>query len=263
MNTISQACVNNNDLPTKYAVYSGLYSSLIQYIDISSLILPERVCFGSDTVSIFSKSIADNGFLKPVFCDRTMKVTDGVKRVYAAKVIGLASVPYVITPTPLIFDDDILISALLNDSPDFFDMADILHKLTSLHLYTQENIAILLGKSQSFISNKLRLLRFTASERSKITAARLTERHCRALLSIRSEEDRTSALDSIISLGLNVSSAENYISQLYSDKRKSRQRIFENELHHLISSYSNSFSSVNVYRDVYEGRTEYRITVQS
>ena len=80
--------------------------------------------------------------------------------------------------------------------------------------YTQESVAKKLGKSQSAISNKLRLLTLGAEVISKISELGLTERHARALLRIPSREARMSALQFIGEKNLNVSQTDLYVDAL-------------------------------------------------
>ena len=92
--------------------------------------------------------------------------------------------------------------------------------------YTQEAVSKKLGKSQSAISNKLRLLKLGRDEISRISEAGLTERHARALLRLTTTEARTTALSHIIENNLNVYDTDTYIDSLLripekSDNRKS------------------------------------------
>ena len=90
-------------------VYSGLYRSIIQYIDICQLKLPRTERIGKQTLTAFSESIRENGFLRPVYISTDFNVCDGIKRIAAARTMGYFSVPFVYAPTPLVFEDDLII----------------------------------------------------------------------------------------------------------------------------------------------------------
>ena len=108
----------------------------------------------------------------------------------------------------------------------------------------QEEAAARLGKSQSSIANKLRLLRLGEEERHIITEAKLTERHARALLRLEKEEERLAALKVVAERGMNVAQTEHYIEQLLGTPDKPQKprrrvvvrdvRIFMNTIHHAV-----------------------------
>jgi ParB family chromosome partitioning protein len=83
---------------------------------------------------------------------------------------------------------------------------------------TQHDLAKKLGKQQSTIANKLRLLRLNDIVRAKIVRNKLTERHARALLKLRNEEDKLKALDIIIKNSLNVAESESLIEKMLEPK---------------------------------------------
>ena len=85
---------------------------------------------------------------------------------------------------------------------------------------SQEQAARMLGKSQSAIANKLRLLRHSPQVLTAIKQGNLTERHARALLRLGSEPAKLKAIDTIVSLGMSVSRTEQYIDNLLSDQGK-------------------------------------------
>ena len=82
----------------------------------------------------------------------------------------------------------------------------------------------MLGKSQSAIANKLRLLRHSPEVLSAIKRANLSERHARALLRLKSEPEKMSAIGVISSLGMSVSRAEQYIEKLLNPDQKNREK---------------------------------------
>ena len=85
---------------------------------------------------------------------------------------------------------------------------------------SQEQAAIMLGKSQSAVANKLRLLRHGDIVLSAIREAGLTERHARALLKLRSEEETLAAIGRIAKEGMSVARTEKYIETLLAEQEK-------------------------------------------
>ena len=85
---------------------------------------------------------------------------------------------------------------------------------------TQEDAAIRLGKKQSTISNKLRLLKLSENEMRIISENHLTERHARALLRINDSEKRMEILEKIVKGGLNVEKTEALIEKTLENEKE-------------------------------------------
>lgn len=116
---------------------------------------------------------------------------------------------------------------------NFFDEALAISKLIRHYGLTQEDAAQKLGRAQSTVANKLRLLRLTESERDLILSNKLTERHARSLLKLASPEDRMLILDKIINNNLNVERAETMIEgfigrQKERNSYKKRSKVYQN-----------------------------------
>ena len=107
-----------------------------------------------------------------------------------------------------------VIENLQRQNLDYFEEAEALATLVSDYHMGQDELCKRLGKAQSTLSNKLRLLRLSDEMRYKITRAGLSERHARALLSINDEVQRARALSIIIDRHLNVSESEALIEQM-------------------------------------------------
>lgn len=132
-----------------------------------------------------------------------------------------------------------LVDEIRNQQLSFFEEAQAILKLIEDCGLTQEEAAAKLGRVQSTIANKLRLLRLTPDERKKIMQYSLTERHARALLRIASREDRDIVLEKIIDEELNVEKTEQLIDDFIGGeirRQKSRKR-------------TNVFRSMTVFAD--------------
>lgn len=157
-------------------------------------------------------SVRTYGVIQPVTLrrrERGYELIAGERRLRAARKAGLLRIP------AIIIDCDDRSSALLalveneqRQDLHFFDEAEaIYHLLTQGHM-TQEQLAGALGKNQSTIANKLRLLRFGDSFRQRIREARLTERHARTLLKLNNAEDMDEVLSRVIENNLTVKETE-------------------------------------------------------
>lgn len=126
-----------------------------------------------------------------------------------------------------------LVENIQRQDVSFFDEATAIEKLISYYGLTQEEAAQKLGKAQSTIANKLRLLRLTKTEREIISKFNLTERHARALLRLGSADDRLIILEKIGKYSLNVERTEALIDDFIGNRKeqhsyKKRSQVFQN-----------------------------------
>ena len=101
---------------------------------------------------------------------------------------------------------------------DSFEEAAAIARLISRYSLSQEQAAEKLGKSQSAVANKLRLLRLTEPVREGLRRGGLTERHARALLRLPDEAAQLAALAAITARGMNVAQTEGYVERLLAEK---------------------------------------------
>jgi len=165
-----------------------------------------------------SESIAKYGVLQPLSVRRLgrgYELLSGERRMRAAMLAGLKEVPCVImdvnTRESAVL---MLVENLLRRDLDFIEEARGLSRLVSMYGYSQEEVARFVGLSQSAVANKIRLLKMPTELLLIIREAGLTERHARALLRLKTEEDIITALESIIKLDLTVAKTEAYIDDL-------------------------------------------------
>ena len=95
-----------------------------------------------------------------------------------------------------------------------FDEAKSIATMMKMRNLTQGEVAKMLGVSQSYVANKLRLLKLDESMRERIIKADLSQRHARAILRLKSDEDRSKALDKICERGLSVAESEALVDML-------------------------------------------------
>ncbi len=172
-----------------------------------------RKVFNEDELSALSRSIAENGILQPLTVRKAsqseFELIAGERRLRAAILAGMKRVPCIIVKCS---DKESAVYALLENLQradlGIFEEARGISRLIRRYGLTQEQAAEKLGKTQSTIANKLRLLKLSGEEQEWIENAGLTERHARALLRIDDEDIRREVLSKIISDNLNVSQTE-------------------------------------------------------
>lgn len=185
--------------------------------------------FNIHELQSLAESIRQNGIIQPVTVrldsDGYYELISGERRLRASKMIGLARLPCIVMEAN---DEKSATFALLENLQrqdlSFFEEATAIDRLMRDYALTQEQIAIALGKTQSSVSNKLRLLRLKPDIRAMIAEHDLTERHARALLRINDEDKRRKALKKIIEKQMNVRQTEDFINALLTIKPKKRKK---------------------------------------
>ena len=113
---------------------------------------------------------------------------------------------------------------------NMFDEARSLRTMMNMLGATQKEMAKRLGKSQSYIANKLRLLGLSPECERLVTESKLSERHARAVLRLSGEDERLSALKRAKERGFTVSETEAFVDFLYQGDVPSRIRSGERAL---------------------------------
>ncbi len=177
-----------------------------------------RTVFDEEDLRGLSESIRRNGLLQPLTVRRRedggYELIAGERRLRAARLAGLTRVPCIERRT----DDRRaallgLIENVQREDLNPFEEAEAIRRLMDEWGITQLEVAQRLGKAQSTVANKLRLLRLSPDLRRRILSAGLTERHARSLLRLE-EGDRADALNEMIARRMTASEAENYVDTL-------------------------------------------------
>ena len=183
--------------------------------------------FGNEALKSLSESIRENGIIQPICVRRKgalYEIISGERRTRAAKLAGLTEVPCIIMSVD---DEQAAILALIENIQrkdlSYFEEAMAIEKLISCYGLTQEEAASRLGKAQSTIANKLRLLRFTDVERRLLLTGNLSERQARALIRIEEPHLRISAIDKIVRNSLNLTQTEQLVNHILENVPKKKQ----------------------------------------
>lgn len=209
-----------------------------------------RKLFSQDALESLAESIRRYGVITPLTVRRVregFELVAGERRLRAAKLAGLDAVPcYIVS----VSNEDSGLMALLEnlqrEDLDFFEEAESLRRLTEDFGMTQQQAAQRIGKTQSAVANKLRLLRLVPEATRTVREGKLTERHARVLLRLAPERQETAARE-MVRQDMNVSRAEQYVDKLLTPKpRQSCKmvlrdvRIFCNSLRKNVQTLQNS-----------------------
>ena len=181
-----------------------------------------RKIFREEALDELADSIRQHGILQPLSVRRqgnSYELISGERRLRAAELAGVTDVPCIL----MSMDDKAsgfaaLVENLQRQDLDYIEEAMGIRSLLQQHSMSQEQAARLLGKSQSAVANKLRLLRHSDAVLDALRESGLTERHARALLKLRNEEETLSAIAQITKQNMSVARAEAYIDSLLTEK---------------------------------------------
>ena len=177
-----------------------------------------RKVFRPDALEELAESISQHGILQPLSVRRTdnyYELIAGERRLRAAALAGLTEIPCIV----MTMDEKesglaAMIENLQRQDLDFIEEARGIANLMDQWGMSQEQAAKVLGKSQSAIANKLRILRHSPEVLDALRAGCLTERHARALLKLHSEEKKLEIITTIRQTGSSVARTEAMIEQM-------------------------------------------------
>ena len=177
-----------------------------------------RKLFDDEGLEELSRSIKDYGILNPLSVrlrGSRYELVAGERRLRAARLAGLKEVPCILLDVNM--EDASLIALVENlqrRDLDFIEEANGINQLIRMFGMSQEEAARRIGKSQSAVANKLRLLRLPQDVLEGLRQNGLTERHGRALLRLPDSESQRAALLYIIDNGLTVAATDAYVDAL-------------------------------------------------
>lgn len=170
-------------------------------------------------------SIMEYGLMQPISVRQIgafdYELIAGERRLTACKSLGMTYIPAIVmkangTDSAILA----LVENIQRENLNYIEEAEAYCTLIDEHGLTQEQLADKLGKGQSTIANKIRILRLSPEIRKVLTDNSLTERHARALLRLPEERQRLRVLKIITERGLNVAKTEELIDRLLSNPER-------------------------------------------
>ena len=183
-----------------------------------------RRYFDEQALRELAESIRQHGVLQPLSVQRTAGgyvLVAGERRLRAAGMAGLTHVPCLLVRAS---DEDSAVLALIENLQrcdlHYLEEAQAIARLIAQYGLSQEEAARRLGRSQSAVANKLRLLRLSEGCAALLRQYGLTERHARAVLRLEGEERQLAALRKMGETGMNVAAAEAYVEELLHEAQR-------------------------------------------
>jgi ParB family chromosome partitioning protein len=178
--------------------------------------------FANHTLEELSTSIKAYGVIQPINVRRSGKegyeLISGERRLRASKLAGMEYIPAIVIE---VVEQDSAVLALIEnlqrEDLNFLEEAEGYYNLINDHGMTQEELAKKVGKKQSTIANKLRLLKLSDDIKKFILENGLTERHARALLKLPDDAIQQKVLKVVIKKSYNVKKTEELIEKMIND----------------------------------------------
>lgn len=200
---------------------------MYKFIEINSIVANEkqpRTHFENEKIQELAVSIQQNGLLQPVVVrpyQGKYQIVVGERRYRACKLAGLEEIPCLIQE----YDEEQTATVAIVENIQRENLSPIEEALAYQQLLdtqdiTQEQLAQKVGKKQSTIANKLRLLQLSITVQEAVKRKDITERHARALLKLDSTAKQNNMFREIVAKGLNVEQTEKRIQEQVEPKAK-------------------------------------------
>ena len=188
-----------------------------------------RKLFSEDALQELAESIRQHGILQPLSVRRVgtgYELIAGERRLRAGILAGLTEIPCIVmNMTEKESTLTAMIENLQRQDLDFIEEAMGIANLMERCAMSQEQAAKLLGKSQSAIANKLRILRHSQPVLEALRKKGLSERHARVLLKLSDEREKLRAIAEMARLGMSVVRAEKYVEALCAGREERTRKV--------------------------------------
>ena len=235
-----------------------------------------RKYFDQEDIRELGYSIYQNGLLQPITVRRLpqgqgggYELIAGERRLLAFRGLGKEKIPAIVEDYT---DQQSAVFALIENLQrrdlHFFEEAEGIERLMFELGLSQTQASQRLGKAQSTIANKLRLLKYPPDIREKMRAAALSERHARALLGLPNPNN-TVPIDYVIKNKLNVEQTEKYVQRLLEEQNRPKtmktiiikdMRIFLNSINKAVKMMQSA--GINVSQQKQEHMEHVEVTIR-
>lgn len=234
-----------------------------------------RKVFDEEMLGELAESIKQYGIMQPISIRKIMtnyyEIVAGERRLRAIKLLGMETIPAIIVN---VTEKDSAVLALVEnlqrENLNYMEEAKGYQHLINDYELKQQELAKQLGKSQSTIANKLRLLQLSAEVQEILLGSILSERHARALLKLPSDSLQLKVIKMMIEGNLNVSQSEKLIQKIITiDDKKEEEpvvkrylkdiRLFTNTIKQAVDMVQSS--GLDVDYQIKQTETSYEINI--
>lgn len=248
-------------------------ASEVQLVTIAEIVpnpFQPRKTFNDEALQELAASIEQFGVIQPLLVrrknDSGFELVAGERRLRASKLAGLVEVPVIVKE---LADKEMaelaMIENLQREDLHFLEEAEGFQQLIANFGFTQEELAKRVGKNQSTVANKMRLLKLPPEVRQVLVEDNLTERHARSLLKLENREHQMEVLNAVHQNGLNVRETEDLVEGILEDisREMSKKaapkrnvvkiikdvRIFLNSINHIVGEMKKAGLKIKVQQE--------------
>lgn len=234
-----------------------------------------RTVFDEDKIEELSRTIHTHGIIQPIvvreYEQGKYEIIAGERRWRAMKKLGWEEVPAIVknmsdTETASVA----LIENLQREELSPIEEALAYGKLLELHNLTQEALAQRLGKGQSTVANKLRLLKLPEEIQEALLTKKISERHARSMIPLKEKEKQIKLLQEIVEKNLNVKQTEERVAKMLEQaeqKPKAKRKAFSKDMRIAVNTIRQSLtmvsdSGINLNAEEEEFEDFYQFTIK-
>ena len=232
-----------------------------------------RIDFDDEALMELSQSIRENGLIHPITVRQEKdgyEIVAGERRYRAMKIAGMIEIPVIVIDADEVqMAEMALVENIQRENLSAIEEANAYVQIMKTTGISQSQLALKLGKSQSSIANKIRLLQLDEEVQQAVTARRITERHARALLALPKEKQEQ-VMETIVKKGLTVAQSEKMIRKEASPKPKRQKKVFKglsrnikiglNTIDQAVAMIEKS--GIQIHRDMTEDEDEVVVTLR-
>lgn len=269
----------DNDMENAVVEEKQKMNEEVKQIPVSNIVanrFQPRTVFNEDKISELALTIRTHGIIQPIivreYSSDKFEIIAGERRWRAVQSLNWDTIPAIVKD----FNDKetasvALIENLQREELSAIEEAVAYAKLLELHNLTQEALAQRLGKGQSTVANKLRLLKLPEEVQEALMSKAITERHARALIPLKQPEKQVQLLKEVVERQLNVKQTEDRVVKLLEQTQKKPKpkrkafsrdtRIAMNTIRQSLSMVSDSGVSIDSEEEEFEEYYQFTIKI--
>lgn len=188
-----------------------------------------RKIFQDEAILELAESIEANGLIQPIVVrkksEQQYEIIAGERRFRAHQILGRTTIPAIVKSVDEKESSILaLIENIQREDLNFIEVGRAYQELLNHYKMTQEELSAIVGKGQSTIANKIRILSLPDSVIQEIIDHNLTERHARVFLKIADEKVLHKSVKYVIEHNLNVSKTEQYVARVLDKAKESKNK---------------------------------------
>ena len=206
-----------------------------------------RLEFNEESLFDLAQSIRENGLIQPISVREAKghyEIVAGERRFRAMQLLGMTEVSaYVMDADEMQMAELALVENVQRENLSAIEEAKAYLQIMKITGCTQSQLAMKMGKSQSSIANKIRLLNLDDNIQNAVSSKIITERHARALIGVENEKQQE-FLEKIVKKGLNVAQTEKLVQESMNHEKKTRVKGFAHDIRVAVNTVKQAFSMI-------------------